>query len=160
MEKLSITAYQHIWSALNQPHLTNHSGFTMLNLFLNNTRSALQKSLLEEFVRTKNPNNSETILVEMQNILNSNPEVEQKIREAIKEGKHDPLMDLPLNNANSFEGSTFTKSKDRNWNLLIGVGLLILGIVLTCIPGGSGQHRVYFGLMAVGVWRIIKGFAG
>jgi hypothetical protein len=157
MEKLSVTAYQHIWSAINQPHLTNHSGFTILNLFLTNTKSALQLSLLKGFVKTRNSNNAETILVEIQNIMNSNQEIANKVQDAIKNGKHDPLMDLPFNSSNSYEGSTFTKSSDRNWNLIIGVGLLIIGIVLTAFTEG---HRVFYGAMAVGVWRIVKGIAG
>lgn len=42
-------------------------------------------------------------------------------------------------------------------DIAIGVVLLVLGVGITAASTSGGGGRVFYGLMVVGVWRIIKG---
>jgi hypothetical protein len=152
MQKLSITAYQYIWSAIHQPHLPNHSGLTVLNLFID-AGKALQKGLFEEFAKTRNPYNAETILVEMQNLLLSNPELEQKVQAAIQAGKDDPLKPLPDTRLSADEETTFSTAGNFNRDLLIGVGCILAGVLLTALTSGQ---RLFYGLIVVGFIQVVR----
>jgi uncharacterized membrane protein len=52
------------------------------------------------------------------------------------------------------------RKASRTGSFWLGVGLLLLGILLTAVSAASaapgGSYTIWFGLMLVGIWRIAR----
>ncbi len=151
LEQLSIKAYQHIWSAINQPNLQEHSGQKILSLLLAKA-NALQRIVLEGFAKTKSTSNAESVVIEIQNILVTDTGLTDQISAIIDNSKHDPLMPLPSNVYG--EGTTFTDAGSYNTTILIGALLIVAPLIIWPMTG-----RLFYGAILVGFGFIIKGLS-
>ena len=90
--------------------------------------------------------------------LYQNDKNNYEVQEALKaRGVSEPWVSLIQSRA--LEAYESSEKKGGGWAMLIGIGMVLLGIILTFVSSEGGGMRIFYGLMIVGAINFFRGVA-
>ena len=131
---LSQTVFHYIWSSLQYPNETNHTGIFLLERFRYYAMSESQKQKLESLVQHRYFNLAEAVHEDLYYLLKGNRKFAIEAEEALKNAKNDtlipmPPIELPKEQVLGYAATESSDSESSGWDTLVGILKLILAIV-------------------------------